>query len=460
MPDFVTILTKQQKGLPLSATEADNNLIALRNGINSLHTTLSDFQVAVQRDFQDTGEDVSAAQTAATQAAAAAAQVRTDLTAEIADARSDADTAIGAINASLGTINTTLSGHTGSLSTLTTKVATAESSINTLQSGKADTTHVHAIADVTGLQTFLDGVASGSHTHTIANVTGLQTVLDGKADSAHTHVIGDTTGLQTALDAKAPLVGGKIPDQYLPALAITNVFPVADQAEMLALTAESGDVASYMTTVNSEQVRVTFILKQAPASEITNWLQLNTSVGGGVVSFKGRVGTVEPTADDYAIADITGLTTALAGKAASTHGHAIADITGLQTALDTLAGQAPTLPDQMSIRTTSTDVAPGSTVMLYETIPADRVYGVSVTPVTPPGTNDNMTVRFWGDENAPNDFTKMLYSSTFTNALPADTSQAWFYRDTKKTKKLRISITNNGGSTLTGVQIDIVAEPF
>lgn len=92
MPDFVTILTKQQKGLPLSATEADNNLIALRNGINSLHTTLSDFQVAVQRDFQDAGNDISAVQTAATQAAAAAAQVRTDLTAEIADARSDADT--------------------------------------------------------------------------------------------------------------------------------------------------------------------------------------------------------------------------------------------------------------------------------------------------------------------------------------------------------------------------------
>ena len=37
---------------------------------------------------------------------------------------------------------------------------------------------------------------------------------------------------------------------------------------------------------------------------------------------------------NHAIADVTGLQTALDGKAASTHTHAIADVTGLQTALD------------------------------------------------------------------------------------------------------------------------------
>lgn len=46
---------------------------------------------------------------------------------------------------------------------------------------KSDTSHAHAIADVTGLQTALDGKAATSHTHTIANVTDLQTALDGKA---------------------------------------------------------------------------------------------------------------------------------------------------------------------------------------------------------------------------------------------------------------------------------------
>jgi hypothetical protein len=66
--------------------------------------------------------------------------------------------------------------------------------------------HVHAIADVTGLQTILDGKASLVHVHTIGDVTGLQVELDGKALLVHTHVINDIAGLQTALDGKAPLV--------------------------------------------------------------------------------------------------------------------------------------------------------------------------------------------------------------------------------------------------------------
>lgn len=75
--------------------------------------------------------------------------------------------------------------------------------IDTLLAAKAATTHTHAIADTTGLQSALDGKAATSHTHTIANVTNLQPTLDGKAATAHTHAIADTTGLQAALDAKS-----------------------------------------------------------------------------------------------------------------------------------------------------------------------------------------------------------------------------------------------------------------
>lgn len=55
--------------------------------------------------------------------------------------------------------------------------------------GKAALSHLHAIADVTGLQTFLD-----NHVHSISQVTGLATALDalataitGKADVSHNH---------------------------------------------------------------------------------------------------------------------------------------------------------------------------------------------------------------------------------------------------------------------------------
>ena len=69
--------------------------------------------------------------------------------------------------------------------------------------GKAATSHSHAISDVTSLQTALDGKAATSHTHAISDTTGLQTALDGKAATSHSHAISDTTGLQTALDGKA-----------------------------------------------------------------------------------------------------------------------------------------------------------------------------------------------------------------------------------------------------------------
>ncbi len=55
----------------------------------------------------------------------------------------------------------------------------------------------------------INGKAASSHIHTIANVTGLQTNLDtlqsnvdAKAAASHVHTIADSTGLQAALDAK------------------------------------------------------------------------------------------------------------------------------------------------------------------------------------------------------------------------------------------------------------------
>ena len=49
--------------------------------------------------------------------------------------------------------------------------------------GKANTSHTHAIADTTGLQTALDGKAATSHTHAQSDVTGLTTSLSGKEAS-------------------------------------------------------------------------------------------------------------------------------------------------------------------------------------------------------------------------------------------------------------------------------------
>ena len=109
-----------------------------------------------------------------------------------------------------------------------------------IASGKANSEHCHAIADVSGLQTALDGKAASSHgTHVSytttapvmdgtasagsantvarsdhkhpvdtsrasqADLNALQDTVSGKANASHIHAITDITNLQSSLDGKA-----------------------------------------------------------------------------------------------------------------------------------------------------------------------------------------------------------------------------------------------------------------
>lgn len=112
--------------------------------------------------------------------------------------------------------------------------------------------------------------------------------------------------------------GGKIPTSQLPALAITTNWVVASQAAMLALDAQEGDVAIRTDVSRS------FILGTGPASTLGSWHELLTPTDS-VLSVDGRTGTVTlgdlyaALVHGHAQSDITGLTTALAGKASTTH---------------------------------------------------------------------------------------------------------------------------------------------
>ena len=75
---------------------------------------------------------------------------------------------------------------------------------------------------------------------------------------------------------------------------------------------------------------------------------------GAVDSVAGKTGIVA-----LDTSDITGLTSALSGKAASSHTHAIADVTGLQTTLDAKATSS-------ALSTLSTNV--GATDTNYVTV--------------------------------------------------------------------------------------------
>lgn len=77
----------------------------------------------------------------------------------------------------------------------------------------------------------------------------------------------------------------KIPSTQLPAIAITDTFAVNSQANMLALTAETGDVA-VRTDINKS-----FILTASPASTLANWQELLTPTDA-VTSVDGATGAV------------------------------------------------------------------------------------------------------------------------------------------------------------------------
>lgn len=100
------------------------------------------------------------------------------------------------------------------------------------------------------------------------------------AGTAASRDVGTAEGNLVAVGAD-----GKINETLLPKIAITDTHAVADEAEMLALTAEKGDVA-IRTDLNRS-----FILKQAPADNLANWLELK-SPECTVFSVNGKQGDI------------------------------------------------------------------------------------------------------------------------------------------------------------------------
>lgn len=86
---------------------------------------------------------------------------------------------------------------------------------------------------------------------------------------------------------------GVLTSSQVPAIAITDTFVVATQAAMLALTAQTGDVAVRTDSSTS------YILKQSPATTLANWQQLLVP-NSAVISVNGNVGTVVLSTTDIA----------------------------------------------------------------------------------------------------------------------------------------------------------------
>jgi hypothetical protein len=150
-------------------------------------------------------------------------------------------------------------GITGTLSNQADLVAVLNGKATSAQGAKADT----AVQP--------GALATVATTGAYASLSGLPTIPTTAAQvgAIASTEKGAASGVAT-LDA-----GSKIPLAQLPATAITDTSVVVSQAAMLALTAQTGDVA-VRTDINTS-----FILTAEPASTLGNWQELLSPAAGG-----------------------------------------------------------------------------------------------------------------------------------------------------------------------------------
>ena len=127
----------------------------------------------------------------------------------------------------------------------------------------------------------------GNITGTLSNQTDLSTALSGKIS---TSLLGAISGVAT-LDST-----GKLTVSQIPSLALTTAQVVSSQTAMLALSAQTGDVA-IRTDINE-----TFMLQVNDPTQLGNWVQL--LFPNSVSSVNSRTGAVVLTSSDVGLGNV------------------------------------------------------------------------------------------------------------------------------------------------------------
>lgn len=124
------------------------------------------------------------------------------------------------------------------------------------------------------------GLVTGGSSLTVSDIPTLTLSKISDAGTAASKNVGTSAGNVPILGA-----GGKLDTSILPALAINDTFPVSSQEEMLALTAQRGDIA-----IRSDS-KANYILAVDDPTVLANWKPLVTPTNA-VTSVAGRQGTV------------------------------------------------------------------------------------------------------------------------------------------------------------------------
>ena len=159
------------------------------------------------------------------------------------------------------------------LATLSSIDPYTKSEVDTALSGKANTTHTHAISDVTNLQTTLDGKANESHAHAISSVIGLQTALNGKASLTGTETLTNKT-IESSI-----ITNGYTEEVFTITGTTPNISPNNGSIQTWVLTANSTPTLGTWDAGQS----ITLMIDDGSAYSI-NWTNLSVAwkTNGGV----------------------------------------------------------------------------------------------------------------------------------------------------------------------------------
>ena len=252
-------------------------------------------------------------------------------------------------------------------------------------SASAITTSDTLNAAIGKLEKALDGkqasgsYAASSHKHTKADITDfahthddryyteteMDTKLSGKANASHTHGNADITGLD------ASKLTGTIDIARLPKGALERCTVVADDTARFKLTTSSVQVGDTVKVTSTGKMY--FVVDDSKLATEEGY-EVYTAGSATSVPWSGVTGkpsTFTPSSHKHTKSEITDFS----------HSHSISDVSGLQTALDnkatsTQGGKADTAVQSVKISGSTTELKSGTTVTLPAyptTLPASDV---------------------------------------------------------------------------------------
>ena len=208
---------------------------------------------------------------------------------------------------------------------------------------------------INGINDAISGKANSSHTHAISDVTNLQSTLDGKADSGHTHNYAGSSsagGAATSANKVNSSLAVKLNGGTTEG---TNLFTFnGSSAKTVNITPSSIGAATSSHSHNDVYYTETEI--------DTKLNSINSAISGKANS-----------SHTHTIANVTNLQATLDGKAASTHTHSISDVTNLQSNLDNKVPTSRTVngkPLSENVSLTASDVGAAASSHTHD----DRYY--------------------------------------------------------------------------------------